>query len=322
MSILRGLTDIDVVCDWIHKTPSIKILTMSGIPLHAHVSFLFLSAFIIALAGFNPFTIITLSIGWFTSLTTSLSHFVTVRACGGLIEKDVIWPLGGISPCSMENVPRALRLISAVSGPMLLFPYFMIYFLIGGGNLEFILGGIAPGAKYSFFEAVFVWAASLMLWLMAMNFLFPLHPLTGFELLRHSIGRFVSRQALVTTALVISTPMTLVFLWHGTMHGPNLLQLWLGIWAVPQLIQMSLALSKNSVDHLPFFAGEAIEADVPITPLPLVGAVVPAEFIGKGSEDWPSETQTATNQVKLVQLKNSTGLKLPPGTYTIEDSAA
>ena len=318
MSSFRKLADIDVICDWINSTPSIQILTVNGIPLHAHVSFLFLSAFIIALAGFNPYTLITLSIGWFTSLTTSLSHFNTAKACGGEIEKDVIWPLGGISPCNMDRVPRALKLISAVSGPMLLFPYFMIYFLLSGGNLDLSLGLIAPGVKYGFFTAVFTWAASLMLWLMAMNFLFPLHPLTGFELLRHSIGRFMSRQALVTTALMISIPWTLVFLYQGALRGPNLLQLWLGIWAVPQVIQIILAVSNGTVDSLPFFAGEEIE--VPVTPLPVVqGKVLGKDIQSSNLEEdkWPNQQAV---EPPPLQMK-SQAFKSTGGTYTIEETA-
>jgi hypothetical protein len=273
------------------------------------------------------YTVTTLSIGWMTSLLTSLSHFQVTRAIGGKIEKDVLWPLGGISPCTYEGVPTALKLLAAVAGPMLLFPFFVLYFLAGGAHLDLIIGQIAPGGEYGNFQTVMVWAASLMIWLMILNFLIPLHPLTGFELLRHSVGRFTSRTGLVATALVITVPWTYVFITHGAFYG-NLLQLWFGIWMLPQQIQMALALGKGEgVDHLPFFAGEDVEEvshSLSHSTTTNNNEIVSMKTYGKVVSD-SSESLSAVPQppsAQKVTMKVSSGMKLPPGTYTIEDSVA
>jgi hypothetical protein len=151
-------------------------------------------------------------------------------------------------------------------------------------------------------------------------------------LLRHSVGRFTSRTGLVATALVITLPWTYIFITHGAFYG-NLLQLWFGIWMMPQQIQMALALSKSEVDHLPFFAGEEPES-LP-TDLSTVSqsALVKAQAYGKLEEKpWnvpetpaqqtPIPLATAAPISQKVTMKVNSSMKLPPGTYTIEDAVA
>jgi len=327
--------DFDRVMEWVHNAPSVCIVKIGDVPIHAHVTFLFLSALILGLGITHLetlwYTVTTLSIGWMTSLLTSLSHFHVTRAIGGKIEKDVLWPLGGISPCSYEGVPNALKVLAAVAGPMLLFPFFVIYFVLGGAHLDLIIGRIAPGGEYGNFQTVMVWASSLMLWLMILNFLIPLHPLTGFELLRNSVGRFTSRTGVVATALVMTLPWTYIFITHGAFYG-NLLQLWFGIWMMPQQIQMAIALSNGQVDHLPFFAGEEQTEDVHVHKHQTT-------TYGKLAEDKAWVTATTEKEIsdsfvpppplaaaalasQKVTMKVSSNMKLPPGTYTIEDSVA
>ena len=328
---MHKLGDFDRVMEWVHNAPSVSIVRLGDVPIHAHVTFLFLSALILAFGITHPetfwYTVITLSIGWLTSFLTSLSHFHVTRAIGGKIEKDVLWPLGGVSPCSYEGVPNALKLLAAVAGPMLLFPFFVLYFVAGGAHLDLIIGRIAPGGEYGNFQTVMVWAASLMIWLMVLNFLIPLHPLTGFELLRHSLGRFTSRTGLVSTALVLTLPWTYIFISHGAFYG-NLLQLWFGIWMIPQQVQMALALTKAEVDHLPFFAGESESADgVALSPVQST-AVPKAVTLTYGNLEDKLWTAAATQPPppapvnQKVTMKVTSGMKLPPGTYTIEDAVA
>jgi len=310
--------------EWVHNAPSVCILKIGDVPVHAHVTFLFLSALILAFGITQVktlwFTVITLSIGWLTSLLTSLSHFHVTRAIGGKIEKNVLWPLGGISPASYEGVPTALKLMAAIAGPMLLFPFFVLYFIAGGAHLDLIIGRIAPGGEYGYLQTVMVWASSLMIWLMILNFAIPLQPLTGFELLRHSVGRFISRKALVATAFVLTLPWTYIFISHGAFYN-NLLQLWFGIWMMPQQIQMALALAKSDVDSLPFFEGETDGAEQATT-LP---KAVTQTYGNMEEKPWtPSEAQLTASapMSQKVTMKVTSGMKLPPGTYTIEDAVA
>lgn len=315
--------------EWVHNAPSVCIFNWGDVPIHAHVTFLFLSALILGFGITHPetlwYTVITLSIGWLTSLLTSLSHFHVTRAVGGKIEKDVLWPLGGISPCSYEGVPTALKLLAAVAGPMLLFPFFVLYFFAGGAHLDMIIGRIAPGGEYSNFQTVMVWASSLMVWLMILNFLIPLHPLTGFELLRHSVGRFTSRSGLVATALVLSIPWTYIFVTHGAWFG-NLLQLWWGIYMLPQQIQLALALSKREVDHLPFFAGDQqpqlhVDKEDVLKPQPY-GKLDEKPWLTSEAQQTPASLASVAPSSQKVTMRISSNMKLPPGTYTIDDAVA
>ena len=322
--------DIDKIMEWIHSGPSLHLITAFGIPIHAHVSLLFLTCLIVITGISNiSYTLITLSIGWMTSLLTSLNHYQVTKAVGGVIEKDVLWAPGGISPASYKGIPDSLKLMAACAGPLLLFPFFIVYFLLSGGtHVEWALGLIAPGVGMASnsmgvpgvglttFEAVMYWAASLMLWLMAINFCYPLHPLTGFEILRYTIGRFVSRQILVSVALMIALPMTAVFFWQGATYF-NLLQIWIGIWGLPQVIQLIFAIATDSVDKLPFFAGEEVSEEV-----------VPATYGKMEEPKWDTKAPSSPAQAqpslgaKIAQLRVSTGMKLPPSTYTIEDAVA
>jgi hypothetical protein len=327
---MHKMGDFDRVMEWVHNAPSVCIVKLGDAPIHAHVTFLFLSALILGFGITHSetfwYTVITLSIGWLTSLLTSLSHFHVTRAIGGKIEKDVLWPLGGISPASYEGVPNALKLMAAIAGPMLLFPFFVLYFIAGGAHLDLIIGRIAPGGEYGNVQTVMVWASSLMIWLMILNFAIPLHPLTGFELLRHTVGRFTSRTGLVATAFVLTVPWTYILISHGAFYG-NLLQLWFGIWMMPQQIQMAMALTKSDVDHLAFFAGEGEADGAALSPVQAtsVPKAVTHTYGKMEEKPWtPAETQPAPPAPlsQKVTMKVTSGMKLPPGTYTIEDSLA
>ena len=165
----------------------------------------------------------------------------------------MLCPPGAGSPCDLSGVPGSLRLLAAVSGQAPYLVLFLLCFLLSGSRLELAL---APGDSF----AIVAWAASFMFWLMAINFCYPLHPLTGFELLRHTLGRFVGRTILVSIALAIAVPMTVVFFWQGAKYF-NLLQIWIGIWGLPQVVQIIMAIATDSVDNLPFFASSAEEAE-------------------------------------------------------------
>ena len=240
--------NINSINNWIHKTPTVPLCTVSGINFDVYVSFLMFSVFVILFNQFDFFTLVTLGFGWFHSLTTSLVYYQTVKACGGSINTVTLATLGGISPTAMRDKPLALQLIAAVSGSILHFIYFIVAFILGGYHLEFALGEIHPSSKYSFFQALSVWYACLMMWQMLMNFCLPLFPLTGLEILRFAIGGFASQRTFLWICLIISLPISFLFLWYGTMQGPNLFQLWLAFWAFPQIVQIIFALHSGIND--------------------------------------------------------------------------
>jgi hypothetical protein len=312
--------DISAVMNWVHNSPSIPLFKFYGIPLRAHISFIFLLLLTIASNALNHtsfwFVLTTHGIGWLTSLIASTNHYRTVKAVGGNIDNCVIWPLGGLSPVSFpKSVPEQLRFICDVSGPMVLFPLFMMYFLLNGGHLEpglglSNLGVYGPGTAFNLgeWQVVALCASSLMMQLMIMNFLVPLHPLTGWSVLRHFLGGLMGRQGLVTLALLISTGWTYYFVVEGA-KTLNFFQLWFALWMMPQLVHMLVGLANGRVDDLPFFAGE--EKESVVAPV-FVGNSIPQQAYGKFIED--EKTSSNTTSMKII-----TTMKLPPGTYTIED---
>jgi len=239
---------------WVHTAPSVHVLTARGVPFRVHVSLLFLSA-LVATTGWTNlgYTGLTLVLGWLAALVTSLCNYLATVAVGGKIAANLLCAPGWTGPCSYRGVSAPLKLLAAVAGPMPYCVSFVLTCVLSGGRVESALGLIAPNDRLTTFEAVVAWSSSFTLWQIAINFIYPLHPLTGFELLRHSLGRLVSRQTLVTAALAVAVPMTALFIWQGGKYM-CLLQIWIGIWGLPQLFQVSLALASGSVDRLPFFA--------------------------------------------------------------------
>ena len=112
---------------------------------------------------------------------------------------------------------------------------FLIFFLLSGCRVEFALGLIAPNDNLGSFGAVVAWAASFMFWQIIINFCYPLQPLTGLELLKHSAGRYLSARSLAVVAWVVAAPLTAVFLWQGAKYF-CLLQIWIGLWGLPRLM--------------------------------------------------------------------------------------
>ena len=124
---------------------------------------------------------------------------------------------------------------------------------------------------------------------------------------------------------MIALPMTAIFIWQGAKYF-CLLQIWIGIWGMPQLLQIALAIATDTVEQLPFFAGEEEEENQESTG----GFTAPASYGKLEEAKWeaqvvpnpPTPPQSANPGQKIVQMRIAPGMKLPPGTYTIEDTVA
>ena len=71
-------------------------------------------------------------------------NFHVTRMVGGVIDQNVILITGGVSLATFEGVSPSLKLFAAISGPLLLFPFFLFYFLMSGGQIQFEMGLEVP----------------------------------------------------------------------------------------------------------------------------------------------------------------------------------
>ena len=78
---------------------------------------------------------------------------------------------------------------------------------------------------------------------------------------------------------------------------------------IPQLFHIIIALSSGRVDDLPFFAGEDVQQQQTAGPTTATGTTAAAAVAAYGK--FMEEEKTT--------MKITTNMKLPPGTYTIED---
>ncbi len=129
---------------------SLKILSVFGIPLELHISFLFLMLFIYLVAllklipSVNLLTAVLITLVFATVVIHELSHSYLAKHYGIKIERIVLLPIGGVS--EMEEIPKdpAQELRIALAGPVANLVIAVISFvilIIFGTSLSTVLAG-------------------------------------------------------------------------------------------------------------------------------------------------------------------------------------
>ncbi|MDI6644903.1 MAG: CBS domain-containing protein [Methanobacteriaceae archaeon] len=161
---------------------SLKLLTVFGIPIELHISFLFLILFIYIMAFFNIIQIqvaVLITLLFVTVVIHELSHSYVAQNYGVSIERIVLLPIGGVS--QMEEIPKnpVQELWISIAGPITNFVIAGIFYIV----LISIQGLISP--VYSSFIYDFILVNVV---LGGFNML-PAFPMDGGRILRSILAK-------------------------------------------------------------------------------------------------------------------------------------
>ncbi|MGC9516774.1 MAG: site-2 protease family protein [Methanomicrobiales archaeon] len=156
---------------------SFKILTVFGIPIELHISFLFLILFIYAMAVLNFIEIqlaVLITLLFVTVVIHELSHSYVAQKYGLEIERIVLLPIGGVS--QMEDIPEnpGQELRISFVGPLSNFAIAGLFYLI----LLAVQNIIPP------IYASFIWDFILVNLVLGGFNLLPAFPMDGGRILR------------------------------------------------------------------------------------------------------------------------------------------
>jgi len=112
---------------------SLKLITVFGIPIELHVSFLFLILFIYAMVFLNFIQLqlaVLITLLFVTVVIHELSHSYVAQRYGVAIDRIVLLPIGGVS--QMEEVPKnpVQELWISIAGPVTNFVIAAVFYLI------------------------------------------------------------------------------------------------------------------------------------------------------------------------------------------------
>ena len=160
---------------------TIRLFKFSGITVYLHFSWFIVAAYEYSRrAGVytSPIWAVWEYVALFAIvLLHEFGHALACRQTGGIADRIVLWPLGGIAFVNPPRRPGAM-LWSIAAGPLvnvLLVPILSIALVMGASDADLIL----PSDLYRFVQVV--WAINL--WLLIFNMM-PVYPLDGGQILR------------------------------------------------------------------------------------------------------------------------------------------
>ncbi len=105
--------------------PSYKLLSLFGIPVEAHISFVFFILILFLLD--STFALLLLTVFVFVTLH-EFSHSLVAKHLGIRVDKIVLLPIGGMALMDIKKIKPVKEVAVAVAGP--LFNFLMCYLLI------------------------------------------------------------------------------------------------------------------------------------------------------------------------------------------------
>ncbi len=207
------------------RSGSIKLFRLYGIEVFLHWSW-FLAAVLIIRGEFGAYS----SIGWniveylalfLIVLTHEFGHALACRSVGGIADRIVLWPLGGVAYVDPPPRPGA-TLWSIVAGPLVnvaLFP------LLGGLFTMAARGGLGDTNPNLFLLLANIY--SINKWLLIFNIL-PIFPLDGGQILRSLLWFVVGRARSLVVATILGFVGAAAFIFFAYRIGST----WLLILAV------------------------------------------------------------------------------------------
>jgi len=204
-----------------------RVGRLRGIPVHLHLSFLLLALYLLLTTKALWVDLVLVLVVFTSVLLHELGHCEGARKVGGLPQRIVLWPLGGLAYNSHEDTAKAELIVSA-AGPLVN----LVLALIAGGILLVRpdvpgLDQVRAGASTLLTDLVAL-VATVNALLFVFNVL-PAFPLDGGSIAR-ALLRFPlqwKRATLVVGGLGVATAGALIVLgiqWRaGILFGLGLL---------------------------------------------------------------------------------------------------
>jgi Zn-dependent protease len=207
------------------RSGSIKLFRLHGIEVFLHWSW-FLAAVLIIRGEFGAYSSIVWNIVEYLALfaivlTHEFGHALACRSVGGIANRIVLWPLGGVAYVDPPPRPGA-TLWSIVAGPLVNVALFPVL----GGLLTFAAhGGLADSNPNLFLLLANIY--SINKWLLIFNIL-PIFPLDGGQIVRSLLWYVMGRGRSLLAATVLGFLGAAAFIFYAYHVGST----WLLILAV------------------------------------------------------------------------------------------
>jgi Zn-dependent protease len=153
------------------------LFKLAGVPVHFHYTLPIWAVLelVMALSASRFWlSLLTIPVHVGTVLVHELGHRYAAERCGGECRSIVLWPLGGLSPCSHAG-GLANQLKVTLAGPLTHVPMLLLWFLISGGVSDLRSGMVVT--EHNFWERFCMYGMSLNFWLLFLNLLVPVYPL-------------------------------------------------------------------------------------------------------------------------------------------------
>ncbi len=204
---------------------SIKIFSISGIPIELHISFvvLMLFLFITSIYFGSPGFIFYILLLFFFVFLHELAHSLVAKRYNVKISKIILLPFGGVS--AMEHIPEepSKELAIAIAGPLLNFLAVAItlvpVLLLPSGTATFQEVFFSLGMPRNLLElAAIILKVNLLLG--AFNLLVPALPMDGGRILRAALAMKIGFAAATDISVDVAKVIAILMFVFGFLFSP------------------------------------------------------------------------------------------------------
>jgi Zn-dependent protease len=227
------------------KNGSLRLFRFAGIDVFLHWAWFLVAAFEISNRTRNYSSPVWNVLEYLTLflivMVHEFGHALACRQVGGVADRIMLWPLGGVAYVNPPPRPGA-TLWSIAAGPLVNVALIPILKLIGISSRSFGWAATMPDA-YAFLSAIW-----FMNWGLLIFNLLPIYPLDGGQILRSLLwfvlGRARSLLAVVVVgfagvAALIGVALWLRMPWFGILSVYILMNCWRGLQQARALLKLA-----------------------------------------------------------------------------------
>ena len=227
------------------KNGSLRLFRFAGIDVFLHWAWFLVAAFEISNRTRNYSSPVWNVLEYLTLflivMVHEFGHALACRQVGGIADRIMLWPLGGIAYVDPPPRPGA-TLWSIAAGPLVNVALIPILKLIGISSRSFGWAATMPDA-YAFLSAIW-----FMNWGLLIFNLLPIYPLDGGQILRSLLwfvlGRARSLMAVIVVgfagvAALIGVALWLRMPWFGILSVYILMNCWRGLQQARALLKLA-----------------------------------------------------------------------------------